>query len=356
MLPSFASCFVGLLLAMSALQSVAVAQTPASNYMTFARTTVDDDNGYSPRIAKPAYDAEGPIVLLDQAHRNLPLTQGLVRLLSADGYRVMPARSAFTYDALSKAKVLVIMNPGVVRSRQPVDNPEPLFTEGEAAIIHDWVAGGGWLLFAADVSPLNAVTNDSSNVVRRFQVELSQDRVADPKFHDPSANPREPHGAVFSSENDTLSSHPILTGRSADEQVKKVVLSGMNAIQKAPENAVPLLRCSEKTFLVRRDALQVREVEEAARSAAPPGPGPEFKSSIAPSSAGPFPHAPVAIAFTLGKGRVVVVSNGMFLSAAVRTAVFDGKTSTSNIGLTEADNQQFALNIMHWLSGLIEDK
>ena len=171
----------------------------AQDTMTYMRATsfaINEDKSYSPRIERPAYDKHGPVLVLDAGHRNFPYQQALSRLLAADGYRVEQPTSRFAIDVLSKANILVIANPGVMRSRKSPGSSEPLFTEEEAAT--------------------------------------------------------------------------------------------------------------------------------------------------------------VAVAFTLGKGRVVVLGDGITLNALVKAQAINGKQSTRKMGLTEADNQQFALNAMHWLSGLFE--
>ena len=58
------------------------------------------------------------------------------------------------------------------------------------------------------------------------------------------------------------------------------------------------------------------------------------------------------LAFTLGKGRVVVLGEAAELSAQV--VGLEGEKFGMNVpGL---DNRQMALNIMHWLSGLLEPR
>ena len=57
------------------------------------------------------------------------------------------------------------------------------------------------------------------------------------------------------------------------------------------------------------------------------------------------------MAFSLGKGRVVVMGEAAELSAQV---VGDGEKFGMNV--PGIDNRQMALNIMHWLSGLLEPR
>ena len=57
------------------------------------------------------------------------------------------------------------------------------------------------------------------------------------------------------------------------------------------------------------------------------------------------------VAFSLGKGRVVVMGEAAELSAQV---IGDGRKFGMNV--PGIDNRQMALNIMHWLSGLLEPR
>jgi hypothetical protein len=55
------------------------------------------------------------------------------------------------------------------------------------------------------------------------------------------------------------------------------------------------------------------------------------------------------IAFKFGKGRVVVLGEAAMLSAQVTGA----ENSKMGMNVPGTDNKQFAINIMHWLSGLL---
>jgi len=55
------------------------------------------------------------------------------------------------------------------------------------------------------------------------------------------------------------------------------------------------------------------------------------------------------IAFRLGKGRVVVLGDAAMLSAQVTGS--DNQPVGMNVA--NIDNRQLALNIMHWLSGIL---
>ena len=57
-----------------------------------------------------------------------------------------------------------------------------------------------------------------------------------------------------------------------------------------------------------------------------------------------------ALAFKFGKGRVVVLGEGSMLSAQLTGS----DNQPLGMNLPGIDNKQLALNIMHWLSGLLK--
>jgi len=319
--------------------------------MKIQRMLVDDDESYSPGIKEPAYEKDGPVVLVDAGHRNFAWQHGIFRLLTADGYQAKGLNGQFTFDALQQATVLVVAGPGVMRSRKDLESPQPLFTEVEAATLHDWVPGGGRLVLAGSKEEIAVL-------LRRFDVEFSRGVVSDEKLVSPKSA-QEDRDYKLDAGNGGLSQDGIINGRRPEEQVKAVLLDSIaTAIVKTPANARPLLRCSGNAMTYEPDSLQVRELKAVVAASVTAGKiPPDAASSPAPAQRKtPVPHVPLAIAFAFGKGRVVVVPNSMMFTAMIRREVINGKKAETGrqIGLTEADNQQFALNIMHWLSGLID--
>jgi hypothetical protein len=57
------------------------------------------------------------------------------------------------------------------------------------------------------------------------------------------------------------------------------------------------------------------------------------------------------LAFSLGRGRVVVLGEAAMLSAQVFPAA-DGSQGRMGMNVPGSDDKQFALNVMHWLSRL----
>ena len=60
-----------------------------------------------------------------------------------------------------------------------------------------------------------------------------------------------------------------------------------------------------------------------------------------------------AMAFKFGKGRVVVVGDADMLSALLAGP---GGKEAMGMNYPDIDNRQLALNIMHWLSGVLKER
>ena len=255
-----------------------------------------DDGGYRPLLRKPAFSRNGPVILLDEGHQNQVFNEGLVRLATADGYKVRRSQSKFTAELLQKANILVILEPGIRGAVESPMAPPPAFTDEEAAVVHDWIADGGALLFA-----LNGFAAGRHSVLTKLGVEFSLGVITDSQLRKASDTPGSTEN-VFSGEQFLSSSHKIILGREPTEQVRSVVLAGMNGIKTKPEGAASLLQCSEDAQF-NPDPRQIRVVAKS-----------DAVSSKAWSLV-PAPHAPIAIAYTVGKGRVVVLGDARMVSA-----------------------------------------
>lgn len=71
---------------------------------------------------------------------------------------------------------------------------------------------------------------------------------------------------------------------------------------------------------------------------------------LAPEKSGSAAGRAQGIAFRLGKGRVVALGDAAMLSAQLTGS--DNQPLGMNV--PEIDNKQLALNIMHWLSGILK--
>ena len=190
----------------------------------------------------------------------------------------------------------------------------------------------------------------------RLGVEFSNDHLSDNDLFElsPVSQPKlQIKVPVFSREKKLLSPHSILVGRSESERIGAVQFSHIQSLLKFPKNAVPLMHCSEKATLIRQDDLVKRQMLEAQRTLdkSAKETQPVELPKIVPV---PVPGIPVAVAFTLGKGRVVVLGGGSVLSSIVRQSEMMGNPISEKVGLGSADNQKFTLNTMHWLTGVLE--
>lgn len=316
------------------------------------RVDIDDDESYAPQLKRPAFEQNGPVVLLDEAHGNQHFDRAFAKLVSADGFQIVTSRSELTFDSLSKAKILVIMNPAVFMPWQWRESPSPLFSNRESAAVEDWVAAGGSLLFASASSTREA----GDMLLSRLGVQFQEGRISDRDLTNTASKSSTSIGRItFSRDKGTLATHAILTGRSDAERVNAVAFNVATGIRKAPESALSLIHYSEKALLFPRDALLEKRLTEEAKELRPNGKS-ETASSTSPlTTPSPVPAAPVAVAFAFGKGRVVIIGNSSAISSVVmRRAGPNGDPLSDKIGLGEADNEKFAINIMHWLAGLLE--
>jgi hypothetical protein len=112
----------------------------------------------------------------------------------------------------------------------------------------------------------------------------------------------------------------------------------MTAIRTMPEEAVTLLQCSGNAQF----HPNFHQIQAAAKAK---GSTEHFSGPI------PDPHAAIAIAYSLGKGRVVVLGD-VLIYARVFYSIENPRSGVYQ-GLRQGDNQQFTLNVLHWLSGLL---
>ena len=121
-------------------------QTPQQAQATPpSELTVDDS--FDPPIAKPSYpQGKGPVIVVDEKHRNVVSLQTYFRpvgkYFGRDGYRVRPGTGTFTARNLAAARVLVIANAQAPEGSAP---GTPAFSDAEVSAVEAWVSrGGGW--------------------------------------------------------------------------------------------------------------------------------------------------------------------------------------------------------------------
>jgi hypothetical protein len=279
------------------------------------------DPEFDTSVDKPVYKKEGPRVAFDEAHNNFHTAEGrykpFVDLLMNDGYRVVRNRQPFTKASLGRFKVLVISNALGAEEDDDVGADQQAFTDEEIEAVHDWVKGGGALLLIADHAPFGGA---AAALAGRFGVEMSKGYTFDTEN---SVAGSASH-LIFSRENRLLASHPITEGRNETERVN-LLRSFTGQSLKGDEGSTAILKLSDGAT-----------------------DSPSFDSPTSVSAAG----RAQAVALKFGKGRVVVQAEAAMLSAQISGS----EKRPMGMNVPGNDNRQYALNLMHWLSGILKEK
>ena len=212
------------------------------------------------------------------------------------------------------------------------------FTEEECDAVRDWVRDGGSLLLIADHTPFGSA---AENLAGRFGVTMGKGWVFDEGTRPGEITTQ----LVFSRDNDLLGDHPLLRGRDPSEAVNSIrSFSGQSL--GVPKGATVLMTLSPSA----REAADAAALDDEAAAARVTG-SIGTRGARSRSAAG----RAQGIAMTFGQGKIVVLGEAAMLSAQVVTlAEPDGRQTTLRAGMNVPgnDNRQFALNVLHWLSGL----
>lgn len=280
------------------------------------------DTVFSPQVTAAAFPAgSGPIVLVDEAHYNFHTVDGryapFAHLLRADGFTVAPNRDTLTPAALQRANVLVIAN-ALPDTQNWVVPTRSAFSEKEVAAVEQWVKEGGALLLIADHMPFAAAAAD---LAAAFGI-LFQDGYA--------VRPTDFSGLhVFRRSDQTLAHDAISMGRTPDESIDSIMtFTGQAFRALRPVRALLTIDTTLTLFF------------------------PSQTNGISAET----PRIPAVgflqgAALRHGKGRVA-----LFGEAAMFTAQLAGPDRLP-MGMNHpaaGQNGQFALNVMHWLAGILE--
>jgi hypothetical protein len=277
------------------------------------------DPNFNTSVAHPAYTKNFPRVLFDEAHNNFHTVQGRYKpfadLITNDGYTIVSNFRPFSRPTLEAYKVLIIANALGAEEMDDDGADRPAFTEEEADIVRDWVRGGGALLLIADHAPFGGA---AESLARRFGVSMSKGFVFDPEHSEAGGESL----LIFSRENKLLSDHPITQGRTETERINRVQTFTGQAL-KGPDTATAFMKLADTAK------------DKPSRTT-------DQSTSVAGQAQG--------LAFKFGKGRVVMLGEAAMLSAQVAGA----QRFPMGMNVAGNDNRQLALNIMHWLSGLLK--
>ena len=279
------------------------------------------DPNFDAKVAHPAYTKNGPKVLFDEAHKNFHTAGGRYKpfadLVTNDGYQITPNKEKFSAATLKGFDVLVISNAlGAERMGMP-EAANPAFTNEECDGVRDWVKGGGNLLLIADHAPMGSA---NQILAERFGVNMSKMFTVDNENYDKESN--NTGFIVYTRESGRLADHPITRGRNDSERVNKIIAFTGQSL-KGPPDSIAFMKLADSAV----DAMPGVNNDPASAAGRAQG-----------------------IAMTFGKGRVVVLGEAAMLSAQL------AGPNKMPFGMNRPgiDNRQIALNIMHWLSGLLK--
>ena len=285
------------------------------------------DEQWSPTVTSPEFpQGDGPVVVVDAAHGNFHTVDGrysaFAELLGLDGYRIQSANTRVTPDLLGQAGVFVISNAvhGGDDAEWKLPTP-PAFTSDETGVIVNWVKKGGSLLLIADHMPFPGGTADLANefgiiFLNGFAMKSAKDG-----------------GTLsFTRSSGLLADHAITRGRSESEMIESITSFTGQAFR----FVTPV-----QPLMIMPDDWEVLLPIEAW----------VFDESTPTISARGLIQGGV---LRYGAGRVAVFGEAAMFTA--QTSVSDEVVSQMGLNHPSASaNSQFLLNVMHWLTGLIDD-
>lgn len=266
--------------------------------------------------------------MIDGAHVNFHTVDGryspFAKLASRDGYRVSGNDEPFSEAMLANVDILVIANALNVRNGN--DNwvlPVPsAFTDDEIGTVKRWVNAGGSLLLIADHMPFGGA---AEKLAAAFGVQWMNGFAFDAKQN----------GNYRYTRTEGMHPHPVFDGRPGKRERVDSIIAFTGSAFWIPEarRAAPLMTVPPDTrVLMPRVAWQ-------------------FGDSVASI---PGKGMLQGAALLVGEGRIVAAGE-----AAMFSAQRFGPQGSNFMGFnapTAPQNAQFALNVLHWLSGLLPAK
>lgn len=285
------------------------------------------DDQWSPSVTSPEFpQGDGPVVLVDAAHGNYHTIGGrfspFAKLLELDGYRIQSANDEVTPKLLDAASVFVISNAVRGGYDAQVTLPtSPAFTSDEIDVIVDWVAKGGSLLLIADHMPFPGGTADLAN---EFGIIFLNGFAKKSMQGDGTLS--------FSRSSGSLADHAITRGRSESEMIESVTSFTGQAFRFVSPVQPLMFMPDDWEVLLPTIAWQFDE------------------GTPAVSARGLIQGGVIRF----GSGRVAVFGEAAMFTAQI--SVRNGVVKQMGLNHPSAtENAQFVLNVMHWLTGLIDD-
>jgi len=257
---------------------------------------------------------EGPLVIIDAAHKNFfvqsHLIKPLVDIVLNDGYRVSFIDKKFTKENLNQAKILIIITalPFDFATQSSAAGMET-YTETELNEVQAWVNNGGSLLVFSEHAPFDQAINP---LLKKFEIESSVGVTIDTLNYDKSYNYRM---IVFKGDN-LNNSHPLVNGK---YEVKKLVSFGGSAL--SGEKYDNILKLGNSSLNVKHQT----------------GNGPLGRGNSQ------------GLAGFYGKGKVVAFGDSNGFTAMIFNNE-DGSKMYAGMNSEGYDWKNFVLNTFDWLS------
>ena len=257
---------------------------------------------------------EGPLVIIDAAHKNFfvqsHLIKPLVDIVLNDGYRVSFIDKKLTKENLNQAKILIIITalPFDFATQSSAAGMET-YTENELNEVQAWVNNGGSLLVFSEHAPFDQAINP---LLKKFEIESSVGVTIDTLNYDKSYNYRM---IVFKGDN-LNNSHPLVNGK---YEVKKLVSFGGSAL--SGEKYDNILKLGNSSLNVKHQT----------------GNGPLGRGNSQ------------GLAGFYGKGKVVAFGDSNGFTAMIFNNE-DGSKMYAGMNSEGYDWKNFVLNTFDWLS------
>lgn len=276
---------------------------------------------------EPAFAAgKGPVVCVDEAHNNFHTAggryQSFAGLLRTDGYVVKASAAKFTKDSLAECAVMTIANAIGDANAEDWSYPHPsAFAKDELNALHTWIKEGGALLLIVDHAPMAGAAADLGSLLGAVMLDgyaRGPGRSGPPD--------------VFSRADETLKAHPIVAGRNEKEAISTIGTFTGHAFQ-ASKDFQPLVVFgpgSQAMVVPRQNFPEMPQAEWPAFDIAGWWHGATRK---------------------LGKGRVVLLGEAAMCSAQLAGPE---KWTMGMNHPSAAQNPQFCLNTVRWLTGVLE--
>jgi hypothetical protein len=292
--------------------------------LVYGQWPMSNDLEFDSSVDEPVYlSGKGPRILLDGAHHNFFIQWNFIKpfsdLAKEDGYQTVIDSLIFTPEYLVQFDIVMIITalPFYFTTKTEVID-ESTFTLEEINNLYDWVEKGGSLLVFSEHAPFDQTINP---LLSKFGIESSIGYTVDPENHMPNASEG---WIVFSNENGLLNTnHPIVKGRNESEKINRLATFGGSSI--SGDVYINILKLSETA--------QVQM----------------HSTGVGPSGTGDSQ----AIAGKVGIGKVVALGDANGFTAML----FERENKDPvpvGMNVKGYDWKQFVLNILHWLSNIIE--